>query len=166
MNSINDNGQFVGQALSSDLSYTAFLSTPGKGFVTLPTLGGRAGLWASATAINDTGQVVGYSDPKSSTGAPHADNPHAFLYSGGQMIDLGVLPGTTRSFADGINNVGDVVGISTVEEDPDTPYVLDAFLYENGAMIDLNSLLPATPAGICRRPPASTTKVNHRLRII
>jgi probable HAF family extracellular repeat protein len=59
----------------------------------LGTLPGDAYPVSSATAINDSGQVVGYGDR------------HAFQWSAsGGMQDLGTLPGSTNSYANGIND--------------------------------------------------------------
>ncbi|MGA2031641.1 MAG: DUF3466 family protein [Thermoguttaceae bacterium] len=80
------------------------------------------------TAINDSGQVVGYADARA---------PEAFLYSSGTMQDLGTLGGAT-SQADGINNLDQVVGSAY-----NSVGVSDAFLWEPGSgMVDLNSLIP------------------------
>jgi probable HAF family extracellular repeat protein len=54
------------------------------------------------------------------------------------MVDLGVLSGGDYSEALDVNNSGQVVGYSNNEDDDWRP-----FLYEDGQMIDLNSLLPA-----------------------
>src|SRR5438477_9429202 len=67
----------------------------------LGTLGGTA---SSATAINNNGQVVGYSSLADGS-------THAFLYSAGAMVDLGTLGGATSSPND-INDSGVVVGSS------------------------------------------------------
>jgi probable HAF family extracellular repeat protein len=94
----------------------------------LGTLSGKEGS-SVALAINDRGDVVGYSYT--------ADlSVHATLWSNGATIDLGTLPGGTISEATGINNRGDIVGWSTYGG---TGYS-HAFLWTNGIMIDLGTL--------------------------
>jgi probable HAF family extracellular repeat protein len=83
------------------------------------------GSFSSAFSINNNGQVVGYAT--TSSGAPHA-----FLYTGGVMTDLGTLGGP-RSFAYGINNNGQIVGAVQTN----VPY--HAFLYSGGVMTDLGT---------------------------
>lgn len=123
---INEQGSLVGFTFSSSMQ--AFLST--KGEVTLlGTLGGQD---SSATAINDANQVVGYSNVASNTAS------HAFLYSEGAMIDLGTLGGP-NSTAAAINALGQVVGTADSRTASLRP-----FLYANGVMTDLNSLIDAT----------------------
>ncbi len=56
-------------------------------------LGDLGGEESFAKGINDDGQVVGYSD--ASAGIL---SPHAFVYSGGTMTDLGTLPGGSYSY--------------------------------------------------------------------
>lgn len=90
---------------------------------TLP--GGNA---SYATAINNTGQVVGNSYKGHGTS-------QAFLYSNGQMQGLGTLPGNTDSFATGINSAGQVVGKGVI-----AGVGAHAFLYSNGKMQDLGTL--------------------------
>jgi probable HAF family extracellular repeat protein len=59
----------------------------------------------------------------------------AFIYENGAMQALGTLGGT-ESYAFDINDVGQVVGNSNLIGRPNT---LNAFLYDDGKMIDLNS---------------------------
>jgi probable HAF family extracellular repeat protein len=90
----------------------------------LGTLPGGSG--SCAIAINNTAETVGNSF---TTGG----YTHAFLYSGGQMQDLGVL-GYLASYANGINAAGQVVGyIAKISTD-------HPFLYSGGKMQDLGTL--------------------------
>ena len=65
---------------------------------------------ATTTAVNDAGDVVGYA------GSPNIDS-HAVLWRNGIAIDLGVWPGGHYSVANGINNLGQIVGTGTVAGD-------------------------------------------------
>ncbi len=80
----------------------------------------------SPSAINDAGQVAGWT-----TGSSPAN---AFLYSGGVVKSLGALPGDTSSMAYAINKSGEVVGVSQ------STGAFHGFLYSNGAMQSLGSL--------------------------
>src|SRR5262249_25334749 len=109
--------------------------------------------------INGSGQVVGQS--QTASGAYHA-----FLYSGGQMTDLGTLPGTKSGFANGINDAGQVVGESNKtyagpsqgRGEPNT----HAFLFINGKLTDLNSLIPADSGWVLW----SANAINNRGQIV
>jgi probable HAF family extracellular repeat protein len=87
-----------------------------------------------ASAINNNGEVVG------TARGPQMEL--AAIYSNGIWKTIGSLGGG-RSDAFGINDSGAVVGWSTTSSG-----VLHAFLYQNGTMTDLNSLLPASLSGI------------------
>ena len=65
---------------------------------------------ATTTAVNDSGDVVGYA------GSPNIDS-HAVLWRNGIAIELGVWPGGHYSVANGINNLGQIVGTGTVAGD-------------------------------------------------
>lgn len=133
---INDADQVVGASYYSAAHIThAFLSKD-VGMTDLtpsPT-------YSSGTAddINNYGQIVG------TAAIPYQDS-HAFLYSGGVIVFLGVLApggggyGTGISEAFGINNSGQIVGYSTSTSGN------CAFLYESGVMTDLNTLIPSGP---------------------
>ncbi|HZW31463.1 MAG TPA: hypothetical protein VFF52_12200 [Isosphaeraceae bacterium] len=86
-------------------------------------------------AINDQGTIAG------NTGYVAGQPTHAAVIpAGGSPIDLGTLPGDTFSSAYGINNQGQVVGLSFSQNSTN---LYQGFLYQNGVMTNLNSLLPA-----------------------
>lgn len=93
---------------------------------------------SAPTDINNKGQVVGWSEK-------YVNNElerRAFIWDAGAgMIDLGSLgDGSNQgSYAFGINDKGQVVG----QTDVAGSFRPHAFLWENGEMIDLNTLLGA-----------------------
>jgi uncharacterized repeat protein (TIGR01451 family) len=82
-------------------------------------------------AFNDAGQVVGTGYFAVGTGFQR----HALIVTNGVTTDLGVLPGATTSWANDINNSGDVVGYSYA-----TYALRRATLWRNGSIIDLGVL--------------------------
>jgi len=91
-----------------------------------------AGYVAYATGINATDLIVGHAYFSN----PYMGPVHAFSYRAtGVMTDLGTLGGD-RSFAYGVNNFGQVVGQARNSSGQDL-----AFLYTQGAMRDLNTLI-------------------------
>jgi probable HAF family extracellular repeat protein len=116
---INNVGQITGSANRPNGPQHAFRYQNGV----MTDLGVLAGTTASqGLAINDLGQVVGRSFYTTGTGV---EVNSAFLYSGSTMVNLGY------GQAFGINNAGDVVGCDGSH----------AFIYQNGTMIDLNTLI-------------------------
>lgn len=108
---INDRGQVVGRSGTASGSVHAFLSEEG---VTADLGALPGGDYSEAYNINDKGQVVGAS---ATTGAGCEPAPfnactHAFLWEDGTMIPLRPLGGPF-SYAYGINNYGQIAGIST-----------------------------------------------------
>lgn len=131
---INSAGYIAGSADSAvnNVGYPvhAVLIDPSGTFHDLGTLG--TGQLSNGLAINSSNEVVGFSTITANDFATE----HAFAYVNGAMTDLGTLGGQT-SVAYGVNDAGIVVGYSNTS----TPFQNDAFVYENGNMIDLNSLV-------------------------
>jgi len=92
---------------------------------------------SSATAINVEGDVVGWSDALifDADGNPSAAATHAFRWHNGVLTDLGALPGSAYSVANGINDKGEVVGVSDIASGAS-----HAFLYRRSRMVDLGDL--------------------------
>jgi len=141
LDDINDAGFAVGSRRRYGLSgSSSILTTPAFDAVTyLPIpYGGHA------AAINSRNLVVGATGTNSTSG----EFSHAYLYdyNTDALLDLGTLYGGLTSSAADINELNQVVGTSwlvtqlTSVYDP-TQY--HAFLWENGSMTDLNTLLPA-----------------------
>jgi probable HAF family extracellular repeat protein len=106
----------------------------------LPTLGGA--YWNTPMDINNLGDVAGFGDLPGDGPTFAQSNFHAFFWSArpyacnGKRIagtcDLGTLDGAGRSEALGVNDRDQVVGLSSSGH---------AFLWQNGAMTDLNKLV-------------------------
>jgi probable HAF family extracellular repeat protein len=127
---INYWGQATGYSGNCTTAFHALLWQDGR-VTDLGNLGGKMN--NAGEDINNHGQVVGYSDVPSDT------TMHGFLWQKSTgMIDLGTLPGDFGSDGDGINNLGQVVGGSW-----DTEGNERAYLWQNGVMTDLNTLIPA-----------------------
>jgi len=131
---MNDRGQIVGGShLAGDQSGRAFLWDNGA----MHDLGGSlGGSFTGAFALNEAGRAVGFAY------LPGDTTFHATLWKQiGQLTDLGVLGGDQCSYATSINARMQIVGGSISDC---TNFVgFRAFLWEDGAMLDLNALIPS-----------------------
>jgi probable HAF family extracellular repeat protein len=124
---INNFGQIASGVIAQDgIYYPAVYDGRTESITVLGSLGGinSSGVSGQALAINNVGQVVGYSYVPSGEW-------HPFLYNKGVMQDLGCLPNETApcyAYALGINDIGQVVGGTGSDH---------AFLYSNGVMAQI-----------------------------
>ena len=141
--SINDAGQVVGASGNcSTFNFGSLLNLhplhallwDTGTVIDLGNLGGTGKLMGNlALNINNKGQVVGQSD------LPGDQAFHGFFWTAESgMKDLGTLKGDTFSVASNLNKDGEVVGVSADEN-----FNPRAFVWQNGVMSDLNSLIPA-----------------------
>jgi probable HAF family extracellular repeat protein len=133
---INDDGLVVGCAVpyGSAVCHAVLFW---DGVLDLGTLGGN---YSAARAINGGGRIVGESNL--AAGGPS----RAFLYDlFGSMQHLGTLGGAD-SQALAVNAAGQVVGVAKNFGGADR-----AFLFANGTMIDLNTLLPPGSGWVLHR---------------
>lgn len=141
---INDNGQVAGASGQCSAFNASILENllplhallwQGDTVTDLGNLGGTGqGFGNLALNLNNQGQVVGQSDLAGDASF------HAFRWTKASgMVDLGTLPGDVNSVALGINDGGAIVGLSLDANFNPHPYV-----WRNGVMTNLNSLVPAT----------------------
>lgn len=119
--SINSHGHVVGTERTGT-GYRAVMWKDGE-FIVLGNLGNHT--VTVPMAINDLGQVVGYSSPNGS------EPSRAFLWDNGTMVDLGAL-GEGGAKAYDINNAGEIIGVAP------TPV-----LWKDGVIYDLKPLIPS-----------------------
>lgn len=104
--------------------------TPNEGFIhsngTTIYSGRLGGRQSSLSAINNSGQAVGYAAFPIGT-----NKTIAFRYQSGTVTDLGTLGGT-HAAAHSINDLGQIVGSSTDATGTDM-----GFLYEGGTMTEI-----------------------------
>lgn len=124
---INDAGVVTGGARTGDIErMVAFRYANG----TMQALNGLENTGSEGLAINAAGDIVGYASPD------EVFVPHAFLHQGGVLTMLD-MPAASGSTAYDINDAGAVVGTMTLAGSTEQR----GFLYENGAMIELGTLV-------------------------
>jgi probable HAF family extracellular repeat protein len=135
---VNNLGQVTG------FSYTNSQANPSTGVPTLhpflwefgamKDLGSLGGTVAAATAINDGGQVIGWSNLAGDT------QYHPFLWDRDGMTDLKTLGGSNGE-AIHINDAGQVIGYADVANSQNH----HAFVWQNHKMTDLGTV----PGDVC-----------------
>jgi probable HAF family extracellular repeat protein len=107
----------------------------------------------SAWAVNDLGHVVGWASGNEDTWG------RAFLHDGIVMTSLGTLSGKSYSIATAVNGLDEVVGQAFGEWVwyPCcgwlwTNSIKRAFLYRDGVITDLNTMMPAGTVGYLTVP--------------
>lgn len=124
LNSINNIGHAAGTGYIGwpTNSFRGFFFD-GTTFTTIEPLVGDYATWA--VGINDSDTITGHS-----TSDPNKPVGRGFIFSKGNIIEIGFLPGSSNSYPQAINNQGDVVGGSGGQ----------AFLYSNGIIQPLGYL--------------------------
>jgi probable HAF family extracellular repeat protein len=134
---LNNKGQVVGESnRTGDKSSPAFLWENGS----LHALGGSlGGDFTGAVAIDERGKVAGFGY------LPGNNTYHATLWKNlKEITDLGVIGNDSCSYAAAINAKIQVVGGSSPTCDFGDK--ARAFLWEDGSIFDLNSLIPPASA--------------------
>lgn len=133
---INDSGMVAGYvSIGTDDTYQAFVWTASTGLVDLGTLGGVS---SRASAINNTGEIVGTSQVSSG-------DWHAFYWTPSSgMVDIGTLDGYSSSEALGLNNDGEIVGDSSSPSG-----ITRAFAWTSaGGIINLGAISPSSAQSV------------------
>jgi probable HAF family extracellular repeat protein len=120
---INDRGQTI---VNTDT--TAYLWQQGRLLRALPSLTGGI---TFAKAINNAGQIVGYSSDLQQV-------PHAVMWQNGAIQDLGLPPGAVESWASDIDSAGRIL-IAAVDSSQGT----SCWLWKNGSLTQLAGCIAA-----------------------
>lgn len=140
--SINNSGVVTGNAQTSIAfeANHAFIWDAAGGMRDLGTI---AGSYSSGNFINANGHITGASSISSD------NREHAFLYDGTRMLDLGAIGDndflSDRSAGYGINIHDEVVGYTYRPYTGGALYQV-AFVYRDGQMFDLETLVDASGA--------------------
>jgi probable HAF family extracellular repeat protein len=142
---VNNYGQVIGLSYADSTpnpttqlpTADPFLWSENRGMIDLGTLGGAFG---SANVLNNSGQVIGTSslaaDPGACIGIGNTANCHPFLWDDGKLIDLFTSTiGGNPITANALNDAGEIVGGGAFPN-----RVFDAYVWRNGAAIDLGAL--------------------------
>jgi probable HAF family extracellular repeat protein len=142
---INERGQAVGISGDCDQAVGRFTARKaalwdGRRLIEIPNLGGVS--WHTPMDINERGDVVGFSNPPGAADLAGEFVSHAFYWRRGsdKAVDIGVLDGDALSEAFGINNRGQVVGVSFGGTAGSR-----AFIYQDGTLANLNDLVDVAP---------------------
>ena len=148
---IDSAGEVVGNAYTGDGSTTRPHSLFDNGTTSdLGALPGPNGHYcrSRATAIHAAGIVVGASSVWSLQvvigGNPEdvwTETEHAWLWSDGTATDLGTPSGCLWKCANAVNAAGEVVGVANTANGEPFVGIGRAFLYKDGAITDLNTLI-------------------------
>jgi probable HAF family extracellular repeat protein len=131
---VNERGQIAGESYAGSTpnpvtgvpTLDPFLWQDGR-MLDLGTLGGNSG---SPEALNNRGQVIGYSN----LAGDQTSDP--FLWDQGKLIDLNTSTiGGSPFLVFGINDLGEIVGAASF---PGNPF--DAYIWRNGVATDLGHL--------------------------
>lgn len=145
---INDLGQAVGISGQCDVAIGAYTAVHAVLWqnahpIDLGNLGGHG--WNTPGAINDRGVIAGFANgPNDVLNGQLQFRFLAFIWTKERgMQSIGTLPGDAMSEATDINDENQIVGVSFSDFFFDNPR---AFIYENGTMTALNSLIGSASA--------------------
>lgn len=124
---INESGKVVGYSNTADPASQAFYYD-GSAMINLGEVLGSTE--SVANDINDSGQI---------TGSYKGGSRYriAYLYDGNSVTDIGTLGGGI-TYAQSLNNLGDIVGYSYINNSSGT---MHAFVYDGNTIKNLNSLV-------------------------
>jgi probable HAF family extracellular repeat protein len=141
----NNRGQIAGNYNDDHGHRRGYVWDECCGFFDIGTLGGK---FTHVFDMNDYGQIVGESECLSTSLVDGSNESHAFIWTHGKIFSLGALTGDLgmigdKSMATGINNKGQIVGISNYLISYKGKFIRSqyrSFLWSCGAMegIDLD----------------------------